>query len=293
MCAEPSGRIYSRNDRTWRVGRKICLGEKIEPNGSPVRVLCYLNRQFITIERSTRFDKEICDHPAKESMQCSVVNVLLCPRNFKGPEDEPNSPALISPYGNSIINNKPDISWRAVADADSYTVVLKGNKVDWEVQVKTNTTVIPYPKEQKELLYGNAYNITIIANRGSKRLSFSSSVVSLLPLNKVQDISAKVQQVKVLGLPPDEEAALDLDTVFMSEFLLDETIKELKTRIIAGSQDPTIFRVLGDRYVGALLLEQAQQSYTKAEQLAKKNGNEVELKKIELGFKTLQQLRER
>ncbi|MBW4643207.1 MAG: hypothetical protein KME23_09460 [Goleter apudmare HA4340-LM2] len=291
MCDEPSGRIYSNGDRTWKAGKKICLGEKIEPvDGSTVTVLCFLNRKFVYLNRSTIFDAQVCAPPSNEAVQCSVLNISLCPRSYKGPDDEKNSPIVNSPYGSSIINNRPYISWRSVAEADSYTVVLKGNGVDWETNVE-NTTSIPYPKGQKELRYGNAYTITVISNRGGKPLNSSQSLVYLLPSNDIQQILAEVNQVKELELSPDEAAFRDLDTIFMSKFLLDETIKILKAQVMAGSQNPTLFRVLGDRYLGALLLEEAKQSYTTAEQLAKKNSNIIELEKIQFGLKSVELLK--
>ncbi|MEH1899546.1 MAG: hypothetical protein V7K94_30485 [Nostoc sp.] len=291
LCDQPSGRVYSTGDRFLRSGRYLCLGERINPqNGSAVKVLCFLNRKILYLKHSTIFNTQICAPLPNEAVQCSVLNIVPCPHDYKGPDDEKNAPIVTSPYGSSIINNRPQISWRSVADADSYTVVVKGNGVEWEADVK-NTTILPYPQEQKELQYGNTYTITVISNHGDQPLNSSPLVVHLLPVDDVQQIRDEVKQINDLGLPPDEAAFRDLDAIYMSKLLLDESIKTLIARVVAGSQNPTVYRVLGDRYLGALLPDQAEQTYTIAAQLAKSSGKTSELSKVQSGLKLVKWLK--
>lgn len=291
LCDQPSGRVYSTGDRFLRSGRYLCLGERINPqNGSAVKVLCFLNRKILYLKHRTIFNTQICAPPPNEAVQCSVLNIVPCPHNYKGPDDEKNAPIVTSPYGSSIINNRPQISWRSVADADSYTVVVLGNGIEWEANVK-NTTSIPYPQEQKELQYGNTYTITVISNHGDQPLNSSPLVVHLLPVNDVQQIRDEVKQINDLGLPPDEAAFRDLDAIYMSKLLLDESIKTLIARVVAGSQNPTLYRLLGDRYLGALLPDQAEQTYTIAAQLALSSGKTSELSKVQSGLKLVKWLK--
>jgi hypothetical protein len=291
LCNEPSGRVYSTGDRSLRSGKYLCLGERINPqNGSVVKVLCFSNRKFLYLKQSTIFNTQICAPPPNEAVQCSVLNIVHCPQDYKGPDNDKNLPIVTSPYGSSIINNRPEISWRSVVDADSYTVVVKGNGVEWEKDVKDITT-LPYPQEQKELQYGNTYTITIISNRGDQPLNYSPLVVHLLPFDDVQQITGEVKQIKNLGLPPDEAAFWDMDAIYMSKLLLDESIKTLKARVMADSKNPSIYRLLGDRYLGALLIDEAEQSYTIAANLANNSGKTSELKKVQSGLKLVERLK--
>jgi hypothetical protein len=293
LCDEPSGRVYSTGDRFLKSGKLLCLGDRIHPiNKSTVKVLCFLNRKILYLKQSTMFNEQICAPPPNESVQCSVLNIVPCPHDYKSPDDEKNAPIVTSPYGSSIVNNRPEISWRSVTNADSYTVVVKGNGVEWETNVK-DATNLPYPQEQPELQYGSTYTITVISNYGDQPLNSSPLVVHLLPFNDVQRILDEVKQTKELELPSDEAAFRDLDVIYMSKLLLDESIKTLKARVMVGSQNPSIYRLLGDRYLGALLPLEAQQAYTIAEQLALSRGNTSELKKVQSGLKMLKLLKNR
>lgn len=291
LCDEPSGRIYSTGDRFLKTGRYLCLGERINPvNGTAVKVLCFLNRKILYLKQSTVFNTQICAPPPNEAVQCSVLNIVPCPHDYKGSDDEKNAPIVTSPYGSSIIDNRPEISWRSVVGADSYTVVVKGNGVNWKKDI-VNATHLSYPKEQKELQYGNTYTITVISNYGDQPLNYSPLVVHLLSLDDVQQIRDEVKQIKDLGLSPDEAAFRDLDAIYMSKLLLDESIKTLIARVVAGSQNPTIYRLLGDRYLGALLPDQAEQTYNIAAQLALSSGKTSELEKVQSGLKMVKWLK--
>ncbi|MHC5819613.1 MAG: hypothetical protein ACYT04_28000 [Nostoc sp.] len=293
LCDQPSGRVYSTGDRFLKAGRYLCLGERINPqNGSAVKVLCFLNRKILYLNQTTVFNTQICAPPPNEAVQCSVLNIVPCPHDYKGPDDEKNAPIVTSPYGSSIIDNRPEISWRSVVGADSYTVVVLGNGVSWEADVR-NTTNLPYPKEQKELQYGNTYTITVISNHGDQPLNSSPLVVHLLPVNDIQQIRDEVKQINDLGLPPDEAAFRDLDAIYMSKLLLDESIKTLIARVVAGSQNPTLYRLLGDRYLGALLPDEAEQTYRIAAQLANSSGKTSELEKVQSRLKLVKWLKDR
>ncbi|WP_225226312.1 hypothetical protein [Komarekiella delphini-convector] len=110
----------------------------------------------------------------------------------------------------------------------------------------------------------------------------------MLPQSDAKQILDAVKQIKSLKLPPDEAAFLDLDAIFMSRRLLNETIETLKIRKAAGSQNPVLYRTLGDRYVEARLPEEAYREYTIAVQLAQSNGNLDELEKVQERLKLIQ-----
>ncbi|MBD2498201.1 hypothetical protein [Nostoc sp. FACHB-280] len=172
-----------------------------------------------------------------------------------------------------MINNRPLISWIAVPGATSYIVQVKSHYVNWVKQV--NGTSLSYPPEQEKLHYGSAFKIVVIANKGDSPISADTLVVHLLPEREVTQINQTVQQVASLGLPPDE-VLLDLDTIYMSQGLLNKAIETLQGQIEKGSQDPALYRILGDRYVDAWLPQEAVNAYKKALELATVQGKKDE-----------------
>ncbi|RCJ32294.1 hypothetical protein A6770_41225 [Nostoc minutum NIES-26] len=188
----------------------------------------------------------------------------------------------------SMLSTRPVISWYGVAAATSYTVIVKGYKFYWEKTVDKAITSLPYPQEQNQLQFGNTYNFTVLANIGETPISSSEPlVVSVLPQEEQDTITQTVKQVNELALSPDEAAISDLDAVYMSKSLLNETIETLKARVAAGSQNPTVYRVLADRYLEAWLPKEALREYTKAAQLAKSTNNLNELARVEEGLKII------
>lgn len=283
-------RIVNDNDLNWRAGSKLCEGDKLRVvNGGTVKILCYLNLKFLDLPSGSISNAPDKCVPQAVKRRCTFATQNKCPKT-KGPGDENDTPTIISPYGSSILNPRPVISWYPVAGADNYTVIVEGNGVRWETEVKTTT--LPYPKEQRELQYGNAYKITVIANIGNSPLNADPSVVNLLPKRDVEQILEKVKRINSLNLPPDEAAFLDLDTVYMSRRILSETINTLKGRAAAGSRNPTLYRILGDRYLEAWLPEEARREYTMAVQLAKSMGSLDELEKVQERLKLLKSVQQ-
>lgn len=278
---EPIGRVLSTGDRRWVVGSLLCQGDRLHSvDGSSIEVLCYLNRKVLWLGSGSVTNK--CAPQAKQqAQQCTLTNRSNCPKP-KGPREDSNAPALISPYSSAILNTRPNLSWYSVSGANSYTVQVSGADVNWEKEV--GNLVLPYPKEQPALQPGNAYKITIIANQGDSSISASSSAVNVIPESEAKQIIATVKHIRSLNLPKDEEA-FDLDTVYMSKNLLNETIDVLKAKVEAGNQNPTLYRVLGDRYLEAGLPDDAKREYTMATKLAKRIDNLAELAKAQAGLK--------
>lgn len=285
-CKEPIAKIINNADRLLPAGSFLCKGDRLQQrNGAKIDVLCYLNPGAGVLHLGSGNVSDKCFPPPtqQQAQQCTPQNRANCPKR-KGPSGEDtNAPTLLNPYSSAVLNTRPFLSWYAVPKATSYTVQVRGKGVNWEKQVG-NTTVLPYPKEQPAMQYGNVYKFSIIANQGDSPVTYSSSVLLVSPESKAQQVMATVRQIKSLNLPPDE-AAFDLDIVYMSQGLLTETINTLKARIAAGSQSPTLYRVLGDRYLEAGLPDSAKQEYTMAAALAQQSDNLVELTKAQAGLK--------
>lgn len=288
VCVKPVGRVYSTGDLYLRVGSEICSRDRINPaKGRTVTALCYLSGKFIHIKQKSIFDAPDVCAPLDTPQVCTGRNPRRC-SNAKGPGDEQNKPTLISPYGSSMLSTKPTISWYAVPEATSYTVIVSGYKFYWETTVDKTITTLPYPKEQNQLQFGDTYKFTVLANNGDIPISYSETLTtSVLPQEEQDAIIQKVKQVHELALPPDEAAISDLDAIYMSRNLLNETIETLKARVAAGSQNPTVYRLLADRYLEAWLPKEALREYTKAAQIAKSTNNLNELDRIQEGLKII------
>ncbi|YAF99530.1 MAG: hypothetical protein AB3A66_29905 (plasmid) [Nodularia sp. CChRGM 3473] len=288
-CVQPIGRIYSLGDSYLPVGKQICPGARIKPiNGRSVKALCYLNGKFLHIKQSTVFDALDTCAPPSTAIVCTGRNPSRC-NNAKSPDELQNSPTLISPYGSSMLSTRPQISWTAVQLATSYTVIVDGYEFYWEKTVDNNITTLLYPEEQKELSFNNTYKFTVIANKGDEPISSSETlVVSVLSEEEQNAIAQQVKQINELGLPLEEAAIWDLDAVYMSKNLLNETIETLKVLVSRGSQNPTLYRLLADRYLEAWLPNEALREYKKAEQLALSSGNSDELAHVQEGIKIIE-----
>jgi hypothetical protein len=278
-CIKPVGRIVSAGDRSLESGSLLCPGDKISPRqGAKVEVICYFSKQHLELEQAGVFDvQNICKPPEVSSVRrCTPINRQDCP-NRKGPGEDDKAPSIIQPYGQILIENRPLISWSAVAGASSYSVQVKNGDVRWEKEVEGTT--LAYPEDKPGLLYGTAIRIVVMANKGKEPISYNTLVVHLLREEKVTKINQAVEQIKKLGLSADEAAYLDLDAIYMSENILNKTIEMLEARVAAGSFNPSVYRILGDRYIEAWLPEKAKSVYTKALQLARfqKNSEEVVL----------------
>jgi hypothetical protein len=292
QCKNVDGKVISEGDRYLPAGSALCPGDKIHPeNGATVTVLCYLNREILYINQKNYSDAaNKCAPPQVtevEKYRCTNLKPQNCPPTFKGPDDD-NSvarPRLISPYisGGRILTTRPSISWRAVTGATSYTVEIEGNNVNWQIQV--NNTVLPYPKEQSQLKFGSTYRITVLAYEGNSLISYAPLVINVLPEKEQLEIGAMVKKINELKIPPDEAAVKDLDTIYMSKNLVNESIETLKARVVTGSKNPEIYRVLADRYLEAGLPDKAFSEYTTAIMLAKSSKNLKELSKVQEGLK--------
>jgi hypothetical protein len=283
------GRVVSQGDRYLTAGNEICLGDRINPiNGSTVKAICYRSRQILEFQQSTVFGVSgVCMPPQSHAVrrECTPLNQNGCPLT-KGPGEDQDSVKLITPYGNILLNTRPTISWRPVKNATSYTVDISSYEFHWETETKD--TILSYPKERKELQYGGVYTITVTANQDDSPINSPGTlVVHVLLESEIKQVIKEVSVIQKLGLSPDEAAFVDLDIIYMSQGLLNETIETLESRVAAGSKNPTLFRVLGDRYLDAWLLDEAFREYKKAEWLAKSSGNSNELAQVQSRLKLM------
>lgn len=174
------------------------------------------------------------------------------------------------------------LSWATTPGASSYIVQVQGiAPVNWEREVQN--TQLAYPKDQPVMQPGNVYTINIIAKRGDKFIP-SSTFVLLVPEDRARQVATTIERLESLKQSPDEQA-IDTDAVYNAQGLLDESIAVLSARIKAGSQNPAIYRLLGERYLQGDAFSAASSALANAIALAQKVNNADELAKAEVEAK--------
>lgn len=253
-CIEPIARVMNDHDLVKRQGSLVCPNDFINPQkGKKVQILCYLNNTMLKLGKgAVDDDPNKCAEISLSIGSCIDHNELeQCPKPRKQNTNE-KSPKIIAPFGHSISNLRPSVSWKPVSGATSYTVVLDGHGINWSRETK-NTT-LPYPENIASLENGNVYTLGIIAN-GVPRAYSSTTLITLLD-SEVQEIKKNIQIIKSFNLKPDEEAR-DLDAIYMSYNLLTDSINLLSQRIAAGTKDPVIYNLLRKRLEKAGFAEKA------------------------------------
>ncbi|MFB2771885.1 tetratricopeptide repeat protein [Pelatocladus sp. BLCC-F211] len=270
---DPIGRVLSGGDRTLPKGSLLCKGDRLSPSsGKIVKILCYQNQKVLQLGKGAVDDSgDKCVPQTIGMQQCTPQSRSKCPKPKNPGSDEPT---IISPYSSLILNPRPSIRWNPVGGATSYVVIWRGEGVSWSKVVKA--TELAYSREEKALSVGTTYKLTIIANSGDSPVSASYSAVNMLPSSTTQQITSLIKQIQSLKLSPDEEAR-DLDSVYMSQKLLTDAIEVLKARVDANTTNPTIYRLLGDRYLEAGLPADAEKMYIEASALAQSADNANEL----------------
>lgn len=283
--SRPIARLLTDGDRTKPKGSLIFSGDHLNPkDGKSLQILCYLNYQILDIAKDNLESK--CDEASRPSINNCKIN-RTCPK-VKKTSQSLAIPKITQPYSSIIINPKPTFYWNQVPQAANYTVILEGHEVNWKKTTK-NTT-LAYPIEEKSLKPGNVYKLTIINNNQENfPVNSSSRVLIMLPNDKIRIIESTIKQVKDLNLHPDKEAR-DIETVYMSKHLLTQSIQVLRERIDIGSLDPTLHRLLGDRYLQAGLTEKAKLSYTTATKLAQEANHSKEFQLAQNGLALINDL---
>lgn len=282
---DPIGRVLTQGGKNFTAGRPLCKEDRLNlASGERIDLLCYLNKKVLTLFGGSIQVAEGCGPKMERVKPCSIQDRSNCPKP-KGPGEGNNTPATVRPYSSTLLNGRPFLSWYTVSGASSYTVEVSGVGVRWRKTLVGTT--LPYPSEQPSMQYGNAYKVTITASKGDFPVNASVSVLNILPESEARNVINTVKRVNSLNLPKDEAAYLDLDAVFMSKHLLDETINTLEGRVKAGSHRPGLYRVLGDRYLEAGLPGIAKSEYEVASKLATREDNLIEMTKAQAGLELI------
>ena len=283
---DPVGRVLTAGFLRFKVASQVCRGDRLQvTTGAEAKLLCFATGQVLVLTSKTYSDaasKCIQAVDRTGSGAAKPTNYRIKP---KGPGESDR--ILIAPYGNTLIETRPVISWFPVPGADTYLVEIGNRTEGWQATVKADTK-LPYPSQETALEPGHAYKITITAMRGDSVISASEKVVNLLNEIETRLTKADVERIKNLNLPQDEAAYLDLNSIYKARNLLGKSIATLEARVEAGSNNASVYRTLGDRYLEADLPGYAKRKYEMAARLAKKAANPDELNKAQVGLKAVQ-----
>ena len=281
--SEPIGRLLSAGDRNKKKGSLIYPNDRLHPKekGKKIKVLCYLNGKILKLGKGAVDDTaNKCVRSSTEIKKCTRSSRSKCPKP-KSSNTELEEPIVLRPYDSVVLNPHPSISWHRVPKATSYTVTLNGKGSNWKKQTKGTT--LSYPAEENPMQSGNTYKLNVIANKGDSPFRSSSTVLVVLSDSEAQQIQSTIKQIQSLKLLPDEEAR-DIETIFRAKNLLAEAIEVLKKRIDGGTNNATIYRLLGDRYLEVGFPKKAKLLYIKATALARKANNANELRQAQAGL---------
>lgn len=245
-----------------------------------IKFLCIVDRRIVKLPKGWDAPKK-CAPPTAKVQPCYDGSRVICTK-LKG--SQTSGPILIRPYGRTLMDHSPLLVWSAVNGATSYSVEVKGKGVQW--QSTAQETTLTYPSDQPVLQAGQAYQITIIAIQGETPVKAEQFAVNLLPQDDVREIEALVKQVRNLPISQDQATYL-IDILFTNDGLLTESIATLEAQVKAGSQNPLIYRTLGDRYLQAGISGLAKKMYETADRLAKASGNKAEQARAQAGLELI------
>lgn len=282
---EPIGRMIEKGYKQLASNGLMCEGDKLKlAPRVQVRFLCFSTGDIILLSNG-EIPASKCEKVNVSEPTCNPGNVKVCLLRKGGGLGEDPEPTIIYPYTSSLIKTRPDIAWLPVRGATSYKVRVDGYGFGWERIV--NQTHLAYPSQERELSRNEAFRITVIAYRKDATPTSDTFAVSLFPQSEIQKVFSTIDQIKSLGLPEDE-AAMDIDAVYQSRGFLEESIQFLSQVATGKTTNPTVYRVLGDRYFQAGLVDQANVQYTRASELAKNSNNRVELQKSQAGLEAIE-----
>lgn len=278
---DPIGRVLRANNKTL-VGALICQGQRVQglvQQGNAI--LC-----FVTNGISPFMDSPVNCAKSKTVKQpkmhlCVTPQGGKCYRN-KG-IGTAQTPRILSPYGRVIRNQRPNVTWQAVPEATSYQIQIESQSRSLWAKTVPGTS-IQYPQSLPPLNPDDTYKLSVVAFKHDAPLVADSQIIQVLDMAGASAIRQHEQFIHSLKLDPDQTAYLDLNVIYLSKGLLNESIQILEERVAAGSDHPEVYRVLGDHYWAVALVDQAYAKYQRAEQLAKVQGNVAALEKAKAGL---------
>ncbi len=269
----PGGRFNPVYERmTLRRGSLLQLEE-----GASVRISCPDGQRIDWTTQGTSGLARICS-PAR-----TVSGRIITPRN--GAQDIPYA---ILPRATAILTNKPTLRWNAGVGANSFTLTVRGEGLNWTKQVNRSevcsgqTCEFTYPGNPP-LQLGTAYRLVIEADNGRSSAEETTGGLGFKLLDAAQpaEVNQILERIKAQGLS-DISEALALANLYASYDLVSEAIQALEA-VSQSQKTAEVYRQLGDLYRQIGLPLEAEVQYTEAIELAKPN-NKLELAAAQAGL---------
>ena len=176
-------------------------------------------------------------------------------------------PYLITPRNSFILTNTPQLRWNKVSDATSYTVTIDG--VNWKQEV--NNTEIVYSSETP-LQAERRYRVTIKTDNGASSPSDPPATFEILAEPTKKTVLEAVETIKQQPLSPAEKGLI-LAQLYRGYGLYADAVEVLEELVTQGSQQVSVYQLLGDTYLDTGLPQLAKKPYQKALELANSTEN--------------------
>ncbi|MGF1603667.1 MAG: hypothetical protein ACFCU8_16920 [Thermosynechococcaceae cyanobacterium] len=138
-----------------------------------------------------------------------------------------------------------------------------------------------YPTDAEPLKAGSVYSVVVQAlDASGNSIAQNSTTLIVLHDSEQQKIARIKAVIDAAGLS-DDDRALETEVLYRDRRLQEASISLLETRVTAGSQNPNIYKVLGDLYRQEGLIDLAGDRYTTAADIAAKQNDEELLSEVQ------------
>jgi len=250
----------------------------------------YLPASFGMLVR--RGDLLKTDAQARANVFCSSISLESIPSNHeggipcrgpievikrKGSEIVPLKgenlyliPHIISPRRTKLMTASPVLKWNPVSGATTYTVIVRGDGLEWKTEVAATETV--YPPDAPPLLPGKTYKLIVIGGGYSSEEEKTPDLgFSLLSSKEAEEVRAEEAKIRELALE-DVASRFTIGHLYASKELRSEAIAMFES-LSAEFEQPAVYRALGDLYLEVRLYSCAQERYAQALELSKGMGD--------------------
>lgn len=277
----PVGRVVKIANSQLPIGKVLCYQDKLRiPTNKQLKFVCFVSGQNLILSAGSRRVADYCDGVSYKFRRCTTQNPVHCP-NIRNPNISVRA-TLFVPYSTTVMGGRPNFSWESDPQADQYSIEVFLGKISlWKQTASTNS--LAYPEGVAPLQPSNAYLVTVTAYRGNATISSYNSVLNRISDQKAGLMQAAIGDIDALPIP-ETEKTLDKDRIYVSQGLVSESIGILKSQLEQDKLNPTLHRVLGDRFMNAGLPKEAQPLFQEAEFLASKEQDMFELAKAKAGL---------
>lgn len=240
-CLTTVARILSSGDQRHAKGRLLCAGDQVRPfPGKQPLVVCHNGKSLLKGKEGEV--ERICSSGPRRLQPEGRQKYL----KSRGTTDKEGKLNIFQPLGTMIMQLRPDFAWKPVKGSTHYEVTLQGPNSNWEQRVSSGHR-LNYPKSWPALEHGKAYQVTVYAYQNGKIIGSDRAKLNLLFEEEISLINEAVTAIHQLSLSP-VETAKELDAVYMSFKLLDQSIRTLQSLKDSGQSTLQLNRLLGERY---------------------------------------------